>query len=57
MSPEDLAVIAEKLRKLHWLEVVHSTFIHGHSKAGKELQKELLETRRLQVLCEKGEQK
>ena len=52
MTSEDFAAIAQKLRKLHWLEAVHSTFIVSGSKAEKELRVEFKETRRLQLLCE-----
>ena len=51
MSPEELKQIAEKLRKLEWLECVHSTFVN-EEKANKALQSEFLDTRRLRLLCE-----
>lgn len=57
MTPEDLAAVADKPRKLQWLECVHSTFIEAGSKADTELRKEFKETRRLEKLVREAAKK
>ncbi|HPV26794.1 MAG TPA: hypothetical protein PKV77_06430 [Bacteroidales bacterium] len=52
MDKQTFKQIAEKLRKLEWLECVHSTFIED-TKANKSLRAEYRLTCELRVLCEK----
>ncbi len=50
MKSSDLIGVAEKLRKLSWLEAVNTTFYPVGTKTCKDLQAELEETRRLEIL-------